>query len=259
MKSDANNQSMTAATVVLALPPNRLKSIEGLKQLAPGLESKLNSVVEILAIKTHFVYNFPWWQKLSIVDGEARTDLPMRQCLYMGGDHNTPTSSETIRPEYNSENTSQQPSVLLASYTDSGASDFWRSLVSSSPQSEHLLASADTTLTCPEPVVRELTSQLERLHGLTIGQPYWASLCDWKYQPSGVATHSWRAGFNSSTAIPKIRHPNSEIPLYICGEAFSQEQGWVNGALRSAEALLQSSFNMTGPSWTDSLTPIDQL
>jgi len=259
VKSAGSDQSIIATTVVLALPPNRLKSIDGLDQLAPGLGSKLNSVVEIQAIKTHFVYESAWWQDLSITDGEARTDLPMRQCLYMGGDYNQVTASNNNQPEIGANQATPQHSVLLASYTDSGASDFWRSLALTDHPAEHLPASTDQTLACPEPVVRELTAQLERLHGQRIAEPIWASLCDWKQQPSGVATHSWRAGIVSSTAIPNIRHPNSEIPLYICGEAFSQEQGWVNGALRSAEALLRSSFKLTPPSWTDKSTPIDQL
>jgi hypothetical protein len=32
--------------------------------------------------------------------------------------------------------------------------------------------------------------------------------------------------------------------LYTCGEAYSDQQGWVNGALRSAELVLTGGFGL---------------
>ncbi|MFS6827145.1 flavin monoamine oxidase family protein [Cyanobium sp. ATX-6F1] len=251
--SDHSNETIVAKRVVLALPPNRIRKIEGLAELAPRLKDRLNSVVEILAVKTHFVYNSCWWRSSQITEGEARTDLPMRQCLYMGSDQsiNNPTN------ELTSSTDSAEPSVLLASYTDSDASDYWRNTADKSSTCAGVHGPTDPSLQCSESVIRELTSQLETLHSQSIKLPYWASMCDWKEQPSGVATHSWRSCYDSAKIIPLIRQPNPSLPLYICGEAFSQEQGWVNGALRSAEAMLRSCFNLQAPSWANSSIPID--
>jgi monoamine oxidase len=35
-----------------------------------------------------------------------------------------------------------------------------------------------------------------------------------------------------------IVQPADEVPMYICGEAYSDAQGWVEGALQTAEDML---------------------
>lgn len=41
-----------------------------------------------------------------------------------------------------------------------------------------------------------------------------------------------------------IKKPFGEAALYTCGEAFSRGQGWVEGALQSAEKLLTEEFHL---------------
>ena len=33
--------------------------------------------------------------------------------------------------------------------------------------------------------------------------------------------------------------PDSSVPLYVCGEAYSHDQGWVEGALDTAEQVVE--------------------
>ena len=49
--------------------------------------------------------------------------------------------------------------------------------------------------------------------------------------------------------MPIIRHPINMFPIFICGEAFGNEQGWAEGALTSAEHVMQDNFNLAWPSW----------
>ncbi len=37
--------------------------------------------------------------------------------------------------------------------------------------------------------------------------------------------------------------------LYVCGEAYSLAQGWVEGALERAETMLQRHFGLQKPGW----------
>jgi len=242
---------LQARDVILTLPPNQLRRLDGLLTLAPSLDTYLSdAVVEIPAIKTHFSYANAWWSSSSIDQGEARTDLPMRQCLYMGSDaqrDGVDASSDA------------GPALLLASYTDSDASDYWRSFAGADRDPDDLDGPEDITLRCGHAHRLALMDQLNQLHGRELPGPLWVSSCDWLRQPSGVATHSWRAGINSTRELPRIRHPQADLSLHLCGEAFSQEQGWVNGALRSAEAVLQSKFALERPSWCPSDAPIDPL
>jgi monoamine oxidase len=46
-----------------------------------------------------------------------------------------------------------------------------------------------------------------------------------------------------------MRHPNAQYQVYICGEAYSNNQGWVEGALTSAELMLKESFKLPHLSW----------
>ena len=43
--------------------------------------------------------------------------------------------------------------------------------------------------------------------------------------------------------------PLPEMNVSICGEAYSPTQWWVEGALESAEILLQKKFGLPAPSW----------
>jgi hypothetical protein len=37
--------------------------------------------------------------------------------------------------------------------------------------------------------------------------------------------------------------------VFICGEAWSDDQGWINGALQTAETMLQEHFGVDRPNW----------
>jgi hypothetical protein len=39
--------------------------------------------------------------------------------------------------------------------------------------------------------------------------------------------------------------------VHICGEAYSDQQGWVEGALCVAERMLQEHFGLKWPKWLD--------
>ncbi len=39
------------------------------------------------------------------------------------------------------------------------------------------------------------------------------------------------------------------VRLLICGEAYSNQQGWVEGALETAEIMLQDYFSLDKPDW----------
>jgi hypothetical protein len=42
--------------------------------------------------------------------------------------------------------------------------------------------------------------------------------------------------------------PREDLPVYICGEAWSQQlQGWAEGALITAETMLQDHFGLSDP------------
>ena len=52
--------------------------------------------------------------------------------------------------------------------------------------------------------------------------------------------------------MKEVRKPDKSEDVFICGEAYSINQGWVEGALQTADLVLQEHFGMKPPEW---LTP----
>ena len=69
---------------------------------------------------------------------------------------------------------------------------------------------------------------------------------DWGKSPFGAAAHGWLPGVMSWKHIEfleafPLNQDASEIKnIHICGEAFSDYQGFIEGSLRSARRVLHS-------------------
>ena len=80
--------------------------------------------------------------------------------------------------------------------------------------------------------------------GLDVG--FWDAFrpqrgCGWRTgmppAPANVGVQSWQVSRD-------IIQPAPDVPVYICGEAYSTHQGWVEGALQTADMVL-SRFGIT--------------
>lgn len=65
-------------------------------------------------------------------------------------------------------------------------------------------------------------------------------ICD--SQKFGYGVHLWAIGANDKQVIEDLVEPFNN--LFTCGEAFSDYQGWVEGALRSADLVLKNAFGL---------------
>ena len=63
--------------------------------------------------------------------------------------------------------------------------------------------------------------------------PNYTNICFWK---DGM--NYWKPKQNSTVLSKKIIQLDKNIPLYIIGEAYSMNQGWMEGALETSSALL---------------------
>ena len=99
-------------------------------------------------------------------------------------------------------------------------------------------------------MVEEIQRQLQEMHGLRyVPKPYAAAYQDWSGDPYGGGVNFWKMHEKSWEVIPAILQPKADVPVYICGEAYSNGQGWVEGALETAEMVLQQKFGLPSPSW----------
>jgi len=235
-----------ANSIVLGMPR---KSLELLDQnnffFDANRHQKLNenirSIIMEPAFKILMGFERPWWKELGIDSGHSITDLPMRQCYYFGTD-----------PENNN-------SMLLGSYGDMETETFWKALsddkvlfkvrANKSTSMEELHKFDDVQAT--EFMVNELINQLKEVHGIDIPQPYITYFRDWTDDPYGAGYHAWKAGFSVKDVMPYMRKPLIDEQIHIIGEAYSDQQGWVEGAFCEAEKMLQTHYKLDWPYWLD--------
>ena len=63
------------------------------------------------------------------------------------------------------------------------------------------------------------------------------TLIDYHYWNNG--THCWLTHVNSEKIKKRLIKPYEKIDLYICGEVFSDNQGWIEGALETSDRVVK--------------------
>src|SRR4029453_17122464 len=82
---------------------------------------------------------------------------------------------------------------------------------------------------------------------------------DWSKPPFGAASHAWLPGFNVPEAMDRLKafslvgQPGRDN-IHVCGEAYSDYQGFIEGSLRSAAKALASIHDY--PSFESRYNPL---
>lgn len=235
-----------ANKIILAMPRRSLELLDqenfffnGIQN--PELKNNIRSVIRQPAFKILMGFEQPWWKNIGIDAGYSITDLPIRKCYYFG------TDSETNN------------AMLLGSYNDMETETFWKALtedeVMFTPQPHQFASSSElmklNTMQATKMMVEEVMHQLRELHGdlVKIPEPYVTYFKDWTKDPFGAGFHAWKTGISVKQIMPQMRQPNCEENIHIVGEAYSDKQGWVEGAFCEAEKMLQEHFGLKHPHW----------
>ncbi len=256
-----------ADQLFLAMPRRSLELI------APGCPSSymlnnekvryfLESSIDQPAIKVVLIFDQAWWTgpdckyppnlalptgapantpKAQWVGGATITDLPLRMVYYFA--NNIPGGPGT----------SAGPYVMLASYDDMNYSNFWRELevageYKTAPSLIDQPLKGPTPVPVNSPLAHTLLKQLAEVHGIEIEKvpvPTAVYFQDWGQDPFGGGYHGWAAHYNICKAMDCVRAPYQKIldqparKTYIIGSCYSFDQAWVEGALCTAESVLQ--------------------
>lgn len=235
-----NHREVLARKVVLAMPR---RAIEGIDRssffFTESFSSDLRAVTAQQAAKCFLLFPKPWWSELGIQAGRSVTDLPIRQCYYMGAECEQRGADK------------QNQHALLMIYSDDRHAAFWNCLARSAGTTAGAGSANPWRSSCRDPIVKELVRQVKDLHGEPgcIEEPAGWAHADWSRAPFGGAWHFWNANTKPWEVIPRIRQPVAGTDLFVCGEAWSTDQGWVRGALTNAERLLQTKFDLPAPQW----------
>ena len=142
--------------------------------------------------------------------------------------------------------------AALTIYCDFLNINFWRALQENGPrfesplQSDYNKAVPQKIYPASQAVVREATRFFKQLFNshyvpapMLTSARIWAGTTELGVPPSrqvGYGVHQWGLHANDREVMQALVEP---IPgIYTCGEAFSDYQGWVEGALRSADRVL---------------------
>jgi monoamine oxidase len=259
-----DGRKLTARAIVLAMPR---RAIELLRPEGEVLDSRntqfrhdLASVRAIPLFKCFLLYPESWWQAAGVSSGRSLTDLPLRQCYYW------PVGSDGVGVPKPSE-----PGLVMA-YDDLLNVDFWAGLDTiADVQRAGLQLGAPVLRTLPtfnrapsplasslqtdefskrlqanweahkatQPMVDELHRQLLQMHGIASApRPTDAAYMDWSRDPYGGGVHLWNVNYNSAEMLNHMTQPVANFPCYICGEAYSTNQTWAEGALETADIVL---------------------
>lgn len=178
--------------------------------------------------------------------GPSVTDTPIRQVVYFGNN----ALDQSGEPIYG----------LLAAYDDEMFTDFWQELEIGPDGNRKIPISEDyQTLIGPREappiMVKMLRAQLAAVHfGPTadytaVPEPLETRYMDWSLPPFNAGYHAYAAHYNICDVQQKIRKPSQLISgadanIFIVGEAYSNDQAWVEGAYCTAESVLNDFFGM---------------
>lgn len=238
VRRDGGEHEVRAQSVILALPKRAIELIDSTQVnfTQEDLVESLAAVEGVPACKIFLTFDDPWWR--NVPDGPGRikegtyavshTDLPMRQCYYLGVDPDTGQG------------------LMLASYSDAQSVPFWSSLMTDSGRPGDLLSDV------PQAALEEIGRQLSEMHGVEVPPPTEATFVNWSRDPYGGGWHAWLPGWQSVDVMAHLRKPDPDRNFHVCGEAISAYQGWVEGALTSAEVMLREEFGLAKPDWLTS-------
>ena len=178
--------------------------------------------------------------------GPSITDTPIRQVVYFGNN----ASDQDAGPVYG----------ILASYDDEQFTSFWEELEYGNDDAEKVPFSENyQPLIGPrkatDVMVKMLRQQLAALHFgpqadySIVPKPLECRYMDWSLPPFNAGYHAYAAHYDVCDVQQKIRKPsqmikNADANIFIVGEAYSNDQAWVEGAFCTAESVLNDFFGL---------------
>ncbi|MEA2238133.1 MAG: lysine 2-monooxygenase [Thermoanaerobaculia bacterium] len=265
-------------TVIFAVPRSSYEDIKIFNGEDEWSPPWLKEIESHRLFKVFLLYENPWWVGDDVPGaqtGRTYTDLPLRQVYYFHPDWiqkcaesaakewEVPWSGEfkqLLEKWKNNDNpkdgTRRRWSLVMASYSDEHHVNFWR------PPSGRILDEGAVHFKSPEGMpyhdaqlleseianqvddrlrvrvrtVRKIQQQLREIHGQSVEEPIAGIYKDWGTpgETFGGGWHTWLVGAD----VDSFYADQDRKGLYFCGEVFSRDQGWIEGALKTAELVL---------------------
>jgi hypothetical protein len=211
--------------VVLALPRYPLMQLRPL--LPKHIGELVDSVIPIPLVKCFFVNENPWWNEST----PPQTRAPS-------------TPAREIHYAFRKDGSSKRGIVMV--YGDPPSMNYWAPFVQ---QQEHLKAELNLDQRLVEGYLQYLRSNPDNTDAKEMEAEAELISCfgirDWSREPFEAGCHIWKAGVRAEEAIKELtafslQHSSlSNKNIHICGEAYSDFQGFIEGGLRTALQVIK--------------------
>ena len=235
------SETIKAEKIILTIASNAMQSVfvnspvMNKGKNAKQLWEDIHSVVNMRLLKINLYFEKPWWRdgdtgQPEIDFGPSFTDLPVN----------------AVYPFYPVDGASNDNPAALTIYCDYNNTNFWQGLQNVGPlfdsklQKEHSKA-PQTIFAASQAVVDEAIKQFKQLFNTHhVPNPVMTSYRNWDGEDNfGYAYHQWAQNVDDKKVISRMTTLVKGEKIYSCNEAWSDMQGWVNGALRSTDLVLK--------------------
>lgn len=200
-----------AKHVILALPAASLEAIKGIPE---DIRVLLGSVIKYPLLKCFFVVKDPWWEE--DIPNRGVQALPARELHYYR------------------DRRGEKGNIMV--YADRPYINFWNKYVM---VENHHRAEIGANEYLPLAFAARMKISPGRI--LSCG------IRDWVRNPYGAGVHLWKAGVEPWKISPRLEAfalpDSSHTNIHICGEAFSDYQAFMEGAIRSADSALNRALS----------------
>ena len=237
--------------LVLALPRRALEKVvansHGVhgRGVFPGeIEDLVHSAFGFPMVKVFAVVKNRWWERENMANRFA-TRIPTRELHYWKG------------------RTKESRQGLIMAYTDRPASVFWSNYVPPGEQQD-VTRSDQSTLQDAfwDRLKRKLVQYINQtgdVH-ISVRDILWCGIRDWGRAPFSGANHAWRPErlyWVVMRRLADMKVEGCEARIHVCGEAYSDYHGFIEGPLRSSYYVLRRILKGQGVKKDDILKALD--
>jgi monoamine oxidase len=241
-------KSATVSRLILALPKLPLKKLAA--SLPHNIEMQLDAVNGFAMSKVFYVTNSPWWERGQRPQQYANR-MPTRELHYYRREAGRDDDGLGM--------------VML--YTDTPATEYWRHYLVAPKNHDRSEIGKNIQLAeeFAKYIARDVKRALEFDHqdntvqlndnakrmfaDRSLGETaryiqnsiVSYGIRDWACEPYGAGNHGWQPGVQSWNVIDAFKAfsvGSGRKNVHICGEAYSDYQGFIEGALNSAYLVL---------------------
>lgn len=250
--------------VILALPRAPLKKLS--HQLTPQTQKDLDAVFGFPLLKVFFTAADPWWTETQPVHTQADR-MPTRELHYYRKGSlgmimlytdrpNTEYWKIYVKGELHNQAEIKGDDRLKGRFAKYLAQQLKAEEARYEPADLERIAGAFAAATetsglpevpegfDPGVLLARTTGSVDELAAILEAKLREFGIRDWSREPYGAACHTWRPGTQSAEVLGRLRafRLDSESRLvknvHVCGEAYCDYNGFIEGSLRSAETVV---------------------